>query len=129
MMAEDGAELLPGAAPFLPTLLGMTPGTMASSPHLRAGGHFVAELWSPFPSPIFWAPAELLQSKENVSVSLSPWRSLVSLFPGNEGAALALRTRPCGLCIRDARVRSNQLELSGVHLMPGILLQQSERPE
>lgn len=124
-MAEGGAERLPGAAPFLPTLLGMTPGTMASSPHLGAGGHFVAELWSPFPFPIFWAPAELLQSKENVSVSLSPWRSL----RGEEGAALALRAHLCDLCTRDAKVRSNPSGLTEAHLIPGILLQQSERPE
>lgn len=40
-MAEGGAELLPGAAPFLPTLLGMTPGATASSPFPGAGVHSV----------------------------------------------------------------------------------------
>lgn len=40
-MAEGGAELLPGAAPFLPALLGTTPGATASSPHPGAGVHFV----------------------------------------------------------------------------------------
>lgn len=89
MMAEGGADLLPGAAPFFPTLLGTTPGTTASSPYPGAGVHFVPELWSPFPSLFHWAPAGLPQSKETVSASLNPQgqapsRSPVSLSLGDE---------------------------------------------
>lgn len=70
-MMASGVELLPGAAPFLPALLGTTPGTTASSPYPGTGVHFVPELWSPFPSTLHWALAELLQSKDTVSVSQS----------------------------------------------------------
>lgn len=41
-MAEGGTELLEGATTFLLTLLGMTPGTSASSPYPGEGIRTVA---------------------------------------------------------------------------------------
>lgn len=65
-----GAELLLGAASFLPALgvpLEQQPAPIVQEP----GVYRVAYLWSPFPSPLHWTKAELLQSRDDISASLN----------------------------------------------------------